>query len=742
MVDQSLAVVMNQAAAESGNKGLDSAAASSKALLEGFRKKTNTEIRELRELSEWDTFTIAFYGETNAGKSTLIETLRILLGDKEKLATQQKFNAQVHDLKVDADSILALEKSIEQLEEKISGIRAKTETLEQQVRVEEYQKSAQIQELKAIIESKRNSLKFWQKLILLFRKMEEETALPIQELEFTKFKASNKARLEAIAAEPQRVGAELNARRRDRAQVENSLAQLVPLQDGNIIGNGRSDFTLQSNFYAFEANGRKFQLIDVPGIEGDEKQVMGAIEASVKKAHAVFYVTRAATPPGSGSDGQEGTVDKIKRQLGKQTEVWAIFNKSATNPQVLQGETLINKNDAIGLEDMDKSLTRTLGEETYKGHICVSGMPAFLASATCFIPSNPHAKSRDKFLSVMGRQEILKRSGMDAFLAFINHDICQNFQNKINSSNLKKIRNCIQEGIDHLQEAHKSFAIAAKKLEAQQKAASRQIDDLLSGTSQKLKSECRDQLNEKKTAMRSEIYSYIESDQSNDDFKDYLTNKIENLKTSVGVDLEARFVKVFDAFKYEASEIIKKNQKNVDEILRYTIDDPFSSMKLNFNTDFKMDNGINMVGLISTLGGAAALVWASFLASNPVGWTAAAVLGAVGLVFSFYKAVRSFFSSDYKKEQQRNSANDNLDKVFDKLGEMLENNLESASAKINEALLETKKQMSVPYEQSVNTRNALQGIEARMVALHKKLTPQQTPSSSANVLEAAPAVAP
>lgn len=52
-------------------------------LLEMFRENTKQHIRELRELAEWDTFTIAFYGETNAGKSTLIETLRILLGDSE-----------------------------------------------------------------------------------------------------------------------------------------------------------------------------------------------------------------------------------------------------------------------------------------------------------------------------------------------------------------------------------------------------------------------------------------------------------------------------------------------------------------------------------------------------------------------------------------------------------------------------------------------------------------------------------
>ena len=193
---------------------------------------------------------------------------------------------------------------------------------------------------------------------------------------------------------------------------------------------------------------------------------------------------------------------------------------------------------------------------------------------------------------------------------------------------------------------------------------------------------------------------------------------------------------MFKSFTQEAEAIIQKNQKNVSEILHYTIDDPFSSLKMSFNTDFKMDNGINVIGLISTLGGAAALVWTAFLASNPVGWTAAAVIGAVGLVFSLYKAVRSFFSSDYKKEQQRKSADENLDKVFEKLTEMLDGNLDSASTKINEALLETKTKMRLPYEQSLATKIALEEITASMTHLRDKLLPKQhataaTPSPAA-----------
>lgn len=728
MVENSIAVVLGKASDVKGNDDLEGAISTSKALLERFREKTNQDIQELQELAEWDTFTIAFYGETNAGKSTLIEAIRILLGDSEKLVTQQKFKELAKELRIDPHSLAAVDESIHQLEFRLSESQRDAESLKEKRQGFEVQQSVQLEAIKATIEQKRQSLSAWQRFVFFFKKLDEEKKLAEQKKKLDQLRVRNKADLDAIAAETLKMNQELNVLRSERAQIESAFAQLVPLQDGNIIGNGRSDFTRLSHAYRFTVDDQKFQLVDVPGIEGDEKQVMSSIDTAVKKAHAVFYVTRAASPPGSGSEGQEGTIDKIKRQLGKQTEVWAIYNKSATHPQVLQGDSLINKNDSIGLGDMGKSLTGTLGEETYKGHICVSGIPAFLASASCLVPSNPHFKSREKFLSAMSASEILKRSGMEAFLHFIRTEICQNYQKKIREANLKKIRICLQEGIDHLHQARDNFANAAKKLGVQQKSASSQIDTLLFSVSEKLKSECHDQLSEKKSDMRSAIYEYIEGDRSNDDFKERLTADIEDLKTSVGKELEARFAQVFETFKRDAAEIIKKNQKNVDEILRYTVDDPFSSLKLNFNTDFKMDNGINVIGLISSLTGAAALVWASFLASNPVGWTTAAVLGAVGLVFSFYKAVRSFFSSNYKKEQQRKSADDNLESVFEKLTEMLDNNLESASAKINEALMETKKQMRIPYEQSVNTKKALEGIASKMMELRDKLEPEHTPT--------------
>ncbi|GAA7101463.1 hypothetical protein VN0435_08630 [Helicobacter pylori] len=50
-------------------------------------------------------------------------------------------------------------------------------------------------------------------------------------------------------------------------------AELEKLQDGAIIGDGRSDFTLKTESYTLKHNNQSFVLLDVPGIEGDEKKL-------------------------------------------------------------------------------------------------------------------------------------------------------------------------------------------------------------------------------------------------------------------------------------------------------------------------------------------------------------------------------------------------------------------------------------------------------------------------------------
>ena len=59
--------------------------------INNLNNELKNKILGLRNIHEWSKYTISFFGETNAGKSTIIESLRILLKDKDKTKEYEKF---------------------------------------------------------------------------------------------------------------------------------------------------------------------------------------------------------------------------------------------------------------------------------------------------------------------------------------------------------------------------------------------------------------------------------------------------------------------------------------------------------------------------------------------------------------------------------------------------------------------------------------------------------------------------
>lgn len=719
LVDSSLNAVLKPAKGRAKSQELEQVRAHAQKILTQYKQKTEQEIKALEKLSEWDVFTVAFYGETNAGKSTLIETLRILLGEGEKQKNRQQFQEIAKN--IDFDQWAKSEEEIRRLLLELEERKKEAHSFQHALDIHEQRAQEQLAQQERDLAQKKHNLSWFQKIMGLFRKLQEERALQEARVGLIDLQAGHARLVEEKSA--QMIGLERKVAQAQHglAEAQKTLVALEPLQDGEIIGTGRSDFTLHATAYPFQIGTEKFQLLDIPGIEGDEKKVQTEIDASVKKAHAVFYVTRKATPPGSGSDGQEGTIDKIKRQLGDQTEVWALYNKNAPSPRVLAGDTLLNDGEQESLKAMEASLLEQLGPDVFQDTKTVSCIPAFYAAATCLLPSNSHYRNRNKFLEAMSADELLRRSGMTDFIAFLKREICVNYKSKIKHANLKKIRACLEQGIAYVQGLRTTFYTLSQNLGRQYQSSSVQIDDLLQATTRRLQSECKDYLAATKSARRNRIYKYIETDRSNDDFKSELESQIDTLKDSVGIDLEKRFEVIFENLKTGIQEIVEKNKRNIDEIMEYSMPKDIFKSDFSFQLDFKMGNGINVVGILSSLGGAAGLVWVGFLASNPAGWTVAAVLGAVGLVFSFYKSVRGYFSSKYKMEQQRKSADENLENVFDKLEEMLTDNLDQAGEKLGEALAETKKQLKMPLEQSLATISTLSEIGLRMADLKKRI---------------------
>ena len=408
------------------------------------------ELEKLKASSEWKRFTIAFYGETNAGKSTLIEALRLQLGEKTKQESQQEFKRIQQEFGLTQESfdevrcnIIETEKAIEIVDQELAALSQKyapkvlqaelainqteeklaqetAELTSKQTKVV-HELESEILKLNEQLEKIKAELNWWKKIIAWFSKSPEKKQLAdithhvvkvkqqqkieqkdllshhqtLKNLAYTALaELQTKKELETsqIAKKKQELQEKQRKAEAERSRLDNKAKELAKFSDGQIIGDGRSDFTRENTTFDFNLGEQLFSLIDVPGIEGDEAVVSKPIEEAVRKAHAVFYVTRTARPPQS-SDGNtsnaKGTLEKIKAHLGAQSEVWSIYNHPANSPRQLSSP-LLNEDNRNSLVAMDEKLKVELKEQ-YCGSLVISARPAYLALTECIVPGSKEA---------------------------------------------------------------------------------------------------------------------------------------------------------------------------------------------------------------------------------------------------------------------------------------------------------------------------------------------------------------
>jgi len=466
-------------------------------------------------------------------------------------------------------------------------------------------------------------------------------------------------------------------------ELKNSTLDLLKnLTDGQIIGDGRSDFTKKSTVYNFEHNEQEFAFLDVPGIEGHETIMIDEISAAVKKAHAVFYVTSSSTPPQKGDKNKKGTLEKIKEHLGSQTEVYTIFNKRINNPMQLN-KPLVNDDEEESLKIVDQKIVEILGEN-YVGHKSVSAKVAFLALANCLLIESPTYNEQKKFLDKFLINELLEKALFNSLCRFITNEMVVNTKQKIKRSNFNKASNILSELIEILHKvSNENFAPLHKEVAQEVDDASINLENTLRKSKIDFESIIQKALRDFKNNTRREIYKYIDENVSDDSFKNKLELLLEkNSKKMVKV-IPINIEKQMSKFQNSITEVLENFKRRLDLAIENHQTFNFGNFDSKFSINLQIDNGIDGFGLAGSIIGAGATTAyaATALANgwNPIGWsmiTVAVVLGAITAVVVFTKSIYKFFSDDYKRSEQRKSADKNLENIIKSIKPKIMENIE------------------------------------------------------------------
>ncbi|WP_137173026.1 hypothetical protein [Massilia sp. HP4] len=671
-------------------------------------------IESLSKNAEWDTFTIAFYGETNAGKSTIIETMRMLLNESGKLAQQQEFRDLQQKYGISGEHLAQMRNAVEEAAQACSTCQASLDALDDHFSRQTHIQRERVDELRQQIARHKETASVWRKLLDLFIKLPQQKETAHLEKELQAAEAAKRQEAAALEQQQRAARQEHEGREQSLKQAEASLALLESRADGAIIGNGTSDFTLDTTPYHFSNGEQRFALLDVPGIEGKETRVMDAILAGVQKAHAVFYVTNKAAAPQKGDDRQPGTLEKIRQHLGAQTEVWTVYNKRVTNPIQLKADRLVSDDEQASLQDLDRRMHEVLGEQ-YRGTVALSAYPAFLAAASCLVPDSQNAANKAKFMAKRSGQELLERSGVAAFRELLLTDLVRDFKRKITRSNYNKANQVVRGTIDEVSKTlRESFTPLGKELKKDAEQAQMQLETALDALKSRLESQGESAISRFNNNVRKKIYDEIEGDISNDDFKDALERFIAREQATLVAELPGIMQKEVEKFQVQIDDIVKRFQTFAAELM-----DAYGNIRvtgLGGKLDLKIDidNGINIPGLLGALVGGALMIW------NPAGWVVLAI-GAITVLAGAVKAVIGFFSSDYKKSQQRKSANSNLDNIADKMRESLNDSLAAALPQLEPKVEALKAVLDKPAAQIASVVTMLGKSERQLKNLSKKI---------------------
>jgi len=671
--------------------------------LNGVYKELQSSLEHLEKNAEWDVFTIAFYGETNAGKSTLIETLRILLSEPTKIAERKKYLSCSQAINHSENRLRKFEEGLSQInisfQIKAEQVNEKLENAVSQIRkfiAESELEHWKVDILDPLIYEKRRSSLY--NFILSFLNPMYEQKEMIKAKECIVQLETEISNTKQALDQTQQELIEINEKWQKKIEVvslniselqeilSNEDREILKYTDGKIVGDGRSDYTQTVEEYTFRYEDQHFAILDLPGIEGREEIVINEINDAVERAHAVFYISGKSAPPQNGDEKSEGTIEKIKRHLSQHTEVYFIYNKRVKNPRQLK-EVLISEDEKMALKEVDDVLKKVLSDQ-YEGHKVLSAYPALLSVGNFW--KDKFFKNQEKFIEQMGSLEIiLEESSVKDFSDWLRTTLVDEAKSKIIKSNYRKISVAIGHAQENISEIQQQFNCLEKELKLNEKYTNRKLNEESNTLIQNLDNEAIKIVGNFKNRLRKIMYAEIDKEINQDSFKAIFVQERDIAIEESRERLEDGMKAVLKEFEEEINEIVSKNERYTAELMKSL--ECSTEFDFDFEPIFNIKNSGNITGTISSLIIGVTGVIVSL--SNPVGWVIIA-LSVAGMIISVGKNILGFFNHGYRSSQQKKATDENIEKMANQLSESIRENIKNVHDPLMEGVVKVKDKLS------------------------------------------------
>lgn len=444
--------------------------------------------------------------------------------------------------------------------------------------------------------------------------------------------------------------------------------------DGQIIGTGRSDFTQGNVPYTLEYQGKTFELIDVPGIEGDEARFTGMVQQAVAKAHLVFYVN------GTNKKPERATAAKIGSYLRRGSSVCPLVNVrgSADSYEFEEDrESLYQGGGDITLKQTEEVLASVLGENVLLPGHCVQGLIGFSSlafdrktGATTIHASRESdlVRHQHNYLNYFDDTSAMYQFCQMGSIAEVLKGKLSTFREDIVESNKAKVRELIAENLDVLNESlesHKAFVAKVapefKKCRATIKEAVTSFQQLAIADRRNVYNELFNKLVENSDQIVSENFGEAE------EIKREIESAFDRLSEQAQSELKVGLEKNLHGLQARLMEGVKRLLEDVErvEFEEKFRAGQFSGWSFQHSEDVGWNLGLGDFGSFVFQIGSYALSGAAVGSALPVIGTA--IGAAVGAALGAVMAVLNLFMSKARRiRKSQAEVRKKIEKVRDK----------------------------------------------------------------------------